>query len=88
MRSHPHDHIIESARAHGMRLMPVLENYCEAYGGIGTRLRRQGLSGGQPARAASFDKDPPPRALHLVQELRELRTDPYEPLLRRRVQGP
>ncbi|WP_327708352.1 hypothetical protein OG912_04990 [Streptomyces sp. NBC_00464] len=51
------DYIIESARTHGMRLMPVLENYWEAYGGIDTRLRRQGLSGGQPARAAFFDKN-------------------------------
>lgn len=50
------DYIIESARTHGMRLMPVFENYWEAYGGIDTRLRWQGLSGGQPARAAFFDK--------------------------------
>ncbi|WP_405902554.1 cellulase family glycosylhydrolase [Streptomyces sp. NBC_00656] len=51
------DDIIESARTHGVRLMPVLENYWEAYAGIDTRLRRQGLSGGQPARAGFFDKN-------------------------------
>ncbi len=50
------DYIIESARTHGLRLMPVFENYWEAYGGIDTRLRWEGLSGGQPARAAFFDK--------------------------------
>ncbi|MFF9048875.1 cellulose binding domain-containing protein [Streptomyces parvulus] len=51
------DYVIESARTHGLRLMPVFENYWEAYGGIDTRLRWEGLSGGQPARAAFFDKD-------------------------------
>lgn len=51
------DYVIESARTHGLRLMPVFENYWEAYGGIDTRLGWEGLSGGQPARAAFFDKD-------------------------------
>ncbi|MFE1347735.1 hypothetical protein [Streptomyces sp. NPDC058757] len=51
------DCIIESAKAHGLRLMPVFENYWEAYGGIDTRLRWEGLSGGHPARAAFFDEN-------------------------------
>ncbi|WP_338492983.1 cellulose binding domain-containing protein [Streptomyces sp. SJL17-4] len=51
------DYIIESAKAHGLRLIPVFENYWEAYGGIDTRLRWEGLSGGHPARAAFFDKN-------------------------------
>ncbi|MGW2397023.1 cellulose binding domain-containing protein [Kitasatospora sp. NPDC001664] len=50
------DYVIESAKAHGVRLVPVFENYWEAYGGIDARLRWEGLSGGQPARAAFFDK--------------------------------
>ncbi|MFF5503961.1 cellulose binding domain-containing protein [Streptomyces roseolus] len=51
------DYVIESAKAHGLRLIPVFENYWEAYGGIDTRLRWEGLSGGHPARAAFFDKN-------------------------------
>ncbi|MFJ7266685.1 cellulose binding domain-containing protein [Streptomyces sp. NPDC099050] len=51
------DYIIESAKAHDLRLIPVFENYWEAYGGIDTRLRWEGLSGGQPGRAAFFDKN-------------------------------
>ncbi|WP_377269914.1 cellulose binding domain-containing protein [Peterkaempfera sp. SMS 1(5)a] len=50
------DYIIQSAKAHGIRLLPVFENYWEAYGGIDTRLSWEGLSGGQPGRAAFFDK--------------------------------
>ena len=50
------DYIIQSAKAHGIRLVPVFENYWEAYGGIDTRLQWEGLSGGQPGRAAFFDK--------------------------------
>ncbi|MDX2297031.1 MULTISPECIES: cellulase family glycosylhydrolase [Streptomyces] len=51
------DYVIESAKAHGLRLIPVFENYWEAYGGIDTRLRWEGLSGGGPARAAFFDQN-------------------------------
>ncbi|OPG13512.1 cellulase family glycosylhydrolase [Microbispora sp. GKU 823] len=50
------DYIIQSAKAHGVRLIPVFENYWEAYGGIDTRLQWEGLSGGHPGRAAFFDK--------------------------------
>ncbi|WP_052509510.1 cellulose binding domain-containing protein [Kitasatospora griseola] len=51
------DYIIQSAKAHNMRLVPVFENYWEAYGGIDARLQWEGLSGGQPGRAAFFDKN-------------------------------
>ncbi|RKE17811.1 cellulose binding domain-containing protein [Streptomyces sp. TLI_171] len=50
------DYIVQSAKAHNVRLVPVFENYWEAYGGIDTRLQWEGLSGGQPGRAAFFDK--------------------------------
>ncbi|WP_328709823.1 hypothetical protein [Microbispora hainanensis] len=50
------DYVIESAKAHDIRLIPVFENYWEAYGGIDTRLRWEGLSGGHPGRAVFFDK--------------------------------
>ena len=50
------DYVVESAKAHGMRLVPVFENYWEAYGGIDTRLAWEGLSGGHPGRAAFFDR--------------------------------
>ncbi|MBN1172556.1 MAG: cellulose binding domain-containing protein [Micromonosporaceae bacterium] len=50
------DYVIESAKTHGVQLIPVFENYWEAYGGIDTRLKWEGLSGGHPGRAAFFDK--------------------------------
>jgi hypothetical protein len=50
------DYIIESARAHNVRLIPVFENYWEAYGGIDTRLSWEGLTGGHPARGKFFNK--------------------------------
>jgi hypothetical protein len=50
------DYVVQSAKAHGVKLLPVFENYWEAYGGIDTRLRWEGLSGGHPGRAAFFDK--------------------------------
>ncbi|WP_405010609.1 cellulose binding domain-containing protein [Kitasatospora sp. NBC_01539] len=50
------DYIVESAKAHGVRLVPVFENYWEAYGGIDTRLAWEGLPGGHPGRAAFFDR--------------------------------
>ena len=50
------DYIIASAKAHNLKLVPVFENYWEAYGGIDTRLQWEGLSGGQPGRGAFFDK--------------------------------
>ncbi|NLT54770.1 MAG: cellulase family glycosylhydrolase [Actinomycetales bacterium] len=50
------DYVIESAKAHGIRLIPVFENYWEAYGGIDTRLSWEGLTGGHPGRATFFNK--------------------------------
>ena len=50
------DYIIQSAKAHNVKLIPVFENYWEAYGGIDTRLSWEGLSGGQPARGQFFNK--------------------------------
>jgi mannan endo-1,4-beta-mannosidase len=50
------DYVIESAKAHNVKLIPVFENYWEAYGGIDTRLSWEGLTGGHPARAKFFNK--------------------------------
>jgi hypothetical protein len=50
------DYIIESAKNHSVKLIPVFENYWEAYGGIDPRLSWEGLGTGHPARAAFFDK--------------------------------
>ncbi len=49
------DYIIESAKNHNVKLIPVFENYWEAYGGIDTRLTWEGLTGGQPGRATFFN---------------------------------
>ncbi|KAJ3046444.1 hypothetical protein HK097_000854 [Rhizophlyctis rosea] len=50
------DYVIEAARRTGIKLIPVFENYWEAYGGIDTRLEWEGLTGGHPGRAQFFDK--------------------------------
>src|SRR6185295_7387033 len=50
------DYIIESARAHDIMLIPVFENFWEAYGGIDTRLAWEGLTGGHPGRGKFFNK--------------------------------
>lgn len=51
------DYVIESARKHDVRLIPVFENYWEAYGGVDTRLKWEGLPGSSAVnRAAFFDK--------------------------------
>ena len=50
------DYVIESARKHGIRLIPVFENYWEAYGGIDTRLTWEGLATGQANRWRFFNK--------------------------------
>ncbi|MFI7058795.1 cellulose binding domain-containing protein [Streptosporangium canum] len=50
------DYIIQSAKTHGVKLLPVFENYWETYGGIDRRLEWEGLSGGQPARGTFFNK--------------------------------
>ena len=50
------DYVIKSARDHNIRLIPVFENYWEAYGGIDTRLRWEGLPTGQANRWRFFNK--------------------------------
>src|SRR4030095_9607069 len=50
------DYIIESARSHNIRLIPVFENYWEAYGGIDTRMTWEGLGTGQANRWRFFNK--------------------------------
>ncbi|MFN8074270.1 MAG: cellulase family glycosylhydrolase [Kineosporiaceae bacterium] len=50
------DYAIEAARKNGIRLIPVFENYWEAYGGIDTRLKWEGLPGGQANRWRFFNK--------------------------------
>ncbi len=50
------DYILSSAAAHNIRVIPVLENYWEAYGGIDTRLTWEGLGTGQANRWRFFNK--------------------------------
>jgi hypothetical protein len=50
------DYIMKSARDHFIRLIPVFENYWEAYGGIDKRLQWEGLPGGQPNRWRFFNR--------------------------------
>lgn len=50
------DYVIQSAKSHNIRLIPVFENYWEAYGGIDRRLQWEGLSGGHPGRGQFFNK--------------------------------
>ena len=48
--------IIQSAKAHGIMLIPVFENYWEGYGGIDTRLQWEGLPTGEFNRWRFFNK--------------------------------
>lgn len=50
------DYVMVSAAEHGIRLVPVFENYWEAYGGIDTRLTWEGLGTGQANRWRFFDR--------------------------------
>jgi len=50
------DYIIQSAKSHNVKLLPVFENYWEAYGGIDTRLTWEGLGNGQSNRWRFFNK--------------------------------
>jgi Cellulose binding domain/Cellulase (glycosyl hydrolase family 5) len=50
------DYIMKSARDHFIRLIPVFENYWEAYGGIDARLAWEGLPNGQANRWRFFNK--------------------------------
>src|ERR1035437_4142380 len=49
------DYILNSASAHNIRVIPVIEGYWAAYGGIGTILGWNGLPSGDPAHGAFFD---------------------------------
>jgi hypothetical protein len=50
------DYVIKSARDHNLRLIPVFENFWEAYGGIDTRLAWEGLPTGYANRWRFFNK--------------------------------
>jgi len=50
------DYIMKSARDHFIRLIPVFENYWEAYGGIDKRLSWEGLPSGQANRWRFFNR--------------------------------
>lgn len=50
------DYIIQSAAAHNIKLLPVLENYWTAYGGIDAVLGWEGLSGGDSNRWQFFNQ--------------------------------
>lgn len=51
------DYIIESAKAHGVRLIPTFENYWPDYGGADTRLSWEGQATGDANRWRFFRKD-------------------------------
>ncbi|GAA3456480.1 cellulose binding domain-containing protein [Dactylosporangium matsuzakiense] len=50
------DYILYSAAQHNIRVIPVFENYWEAYGGIDTRLSWEGLGTGQANRWRFFNQ--------------------------------
>jgi hypothetical protein len=50
------DYIINSAKAHNIKLIPTFENYWEAYGGIDTRLQWEGLPTGEANRWRFFNQ--------------------------------
>jgi mannan endo-1,4-beta-mannosidase len=50
------DYILYSAAQHNIRVIPVFENYWEAYGGIDTRLSWEGLPTGQANRWRFFNE--------------------------------
>jgi mannan endo-1,4-beta-mannosidase len=50
------DYIIESARKHNVMLIPAMENYWEAYGGVDSVLRWEGLAPGQSGRWKFFNR--------------------------------
>jgi hypothetical protein len=50
------DYVIESARRHRIYLIPTLENYWEAYGGIDKRLAWEGQPFGQANRWRFFNR--------------------------------
>lgn len=75
------DYIIQSAKAHGIMLIPVFENYWEAYGGIDTRLQWEGV-GHRPVQPLEVLQSAAVSGLlHPIQELCEPCTQPYQSLL-------
>jgi mannan endo-1,4-beta-mannosidase len=52
------DYVMKSAKEHGIKVIITLENYWEAYGGIDTRLKWEGLPSGTHAARAKFYTDP------------------------------
>jgi hypothetical protein len=51
------DYILKAAQENGIKVIVVFENYWEAYGGIDTRLKWEGLSGSSHANRAKFFTD-------------------------------
>ncbi|MBN1128229.1 MAG: cellulase family glycosylhydrolase, partial [Chitinispirillaceae bacterium] len=50
------DYVVESARRNRIFLIPTLENYWEAYGGIDKRLSWEGVQNGHPGRWRFFNR--------------------------------
>ncbi|MBN2035936.1 MAG: cellulase family glycosylhydrolase [Chitinispirillaceae bacterium] len=50
------DYVVESAKKHRIFLIPTLENYWEAYGGIDKRLSWEGVQNGHPGRWRFFNR--------------------------------
>lgn len=50
------DYIVQSAIAHNIKLLPSLENYWTAYGGVDARLQWEGLSTGDANRWKFFNQ--------------------------------
>jgi hypothetical protein len=50
------DYVVESARKNHIFLIPTIENYWEAYGGIDKRLSWEGVQNGQPGRWRFFNR--------------------------------
>lgn len=51
------DYILKSANEHGVKIIIVLENYWADYGGIDSRLKREGFSAGDHDRRRIFFTD-------------------------------
>lgn len=78
------DYILYSANQHGLRVVPALENYWTAYGGVNSVLGWEGASTSNSGNFFDSTKCAAlPRGLRV---LCELRTEPGQPLHRCRVQ--
>lgn len=71
------DYVLYSANRHGPRVVPALENYWTAYGGVNTVLGWEGVS---TANSGNFSSGRPDDHQHL-----ERRPDPERPAAGRRV---